>query len=99
MAKQIKFLRGTTAQNDVYVGPPGTFTIDLDRMEIRLHDGETAGGFIIPNYTTIQAIFSETTSIAIDGGTTSQTQTVTYSGAGAEPVPAGSAMIYDGGGA
>lgn len=39
-----QFLRGTTAQNDAYTGPEGSFTIDLDKNEIRLHDGVTAGG-------------------------------------------------------
>lgn len=39
-----QFLRGTTAQNDAYTGPVGSFTIDTDLWELRIHDGVTAGG-------------------------------------------------------
>lgn len=41
---QIQFLRGTTAENDAYTGREGEFTVDLEKNELRLHDGETKGG-------------------------------------------------------
>ena len=47
MAEQnfrVQFLRGTTAENDAYVGRDGEITIDSDQQRIRLHDGATAGG-------------------------------------------------------
>lgn len=45
----IQFLRGGTFSNDSYTGPVGSFTIDTEANNIRLHDGVTVGGFIIPN--------------------------------------------------
>ncbi len=51
---QIKFLSGTKEENDAYIGPEGTLTIDQNQMEIRLHDGVTPGGFRLVNIGTIQ---------------------------------------------
>jgi len=45
----IQFLRGTTAENDAYTGAVASLTIDLDKNEIRLHDGVTAGGTVVGN--------------------------------------------------
>src|SRR6056297_2582726 len=42
----IQFLRGTTAENDTYVGPVGSITIDTESNAIRVHDGVTPGGFV-----------------------------------------------------
>jgi hypothetical protein len=50
---EVQILRGTSASNAVYVGLPGVLTADLEssavtgRGIVRLHDGETAGGYII----------------------------------------------------
>ena len=56
MSKEIKFLTGTTEQCDAYIGPAGTWVIDVERMEIRLHDGFTQGGHRIPNIFTVQQL-------------------------------------------
>lgn len=45
----IKFLGGTTAQNDAYTGPARSLTIDVEAGNIRLHDGQTPGGWVIGN--------------------------------------------------
>ena len=69
----IQFLRGTTAENDAYTGAVGSLTIDLDKNEIRLHDGATAGGTVVGkvdlsgNITSISA-----TSPLVLGGTTEE---------------------------
>ena len=44
MATVLRFLRGTTAQNDAYTGYIGEITIDTEKREIRVHDGSTPGG-------------------------------------------------------
>ncbi len=44
---RIQFLRGTTAENDIYAGRDGEITVDSDRKQIRLHDGTTQGGVVI----------------------------------------------------
>ena len=46
-------IRGTTAENDAWLFPSGTLTIDEDLKEIRLHDGVTMGGHAFPNTATI----------------------------------------------
>lgn len=45
----IQFLRGDTAANDGYTGPVGSLTVDTEVGTIRIHDGVTAGGWIIGN--------------------------------------------------
>lgn len=55
--KRVQQPRGTTALNDAYIGPIGQFTIDTDRMEIRLHDGSTPGGHRITNLANLYSLF------------------------------------------
>lgn len=43
----IRFLRGTTVQNDNHVGNDGTLSVDTTNYELRLHDGATKGGHLI----------------------------------------------------
>jgi len=68
----IQFLRGTTSQNDAYTGPVGSLTIDTDVGNIRLHDGVTAGGYIIANIDEVGNInsISGSSPIQISGTTT-----------------------------
>lgn len=46
---KILFLRGTKAENDLFVGDAGTITIDTTNNVVRLHDGVTVGGHLLPN--------------------------------------------------
>lgn len=48
-------LRGTTAWNNAQVFPNGTFTWDTDLHNIRVHDGVTAGGWVVPGLANIPA--------------------------------------------
>lgn len=48
-------LRGTTVWNDAQIFPVGVFTYDTDLHNIRMHDGVTAGGYVIPNTANIAA--------------------------------------------
>lgn len=50
MPTVIQFRRGTTAQNDAFVGANGEITIDTQLHMVRLHDGVTVGGHIISGY-------------------------------------------------
>ena len=69
----IQFLRGTTAENDAYTGAVASLTIDLDKNEIRLHDGVTAGGTVVGNVDTAGNITSiSATSPLVLGGTTEE---------------------------
>lgn len=47
MTRKLQILRGTTAQNDAYTGSIGELTMDTDRNEVRIHDGQTVGGIKI----------------------------------------------------
>lgn len=44
MATEIQQLRGTTAENDEFIGKQGVITVDTTRKSIRVHDGVTPGG-------------------------------------------------------
>ena len=46
-ATQVKRRRGTTAQNDAFTGAEGEIVVDIERHELRVHDGVTQGGFKI----------------------------------------------------
>ena len=42
-----RFLRGDTAQNNTLTLPEGEFSIDEEKKALRVHDGQTLGGFEI----------------------------------------------------
>ena len=44
MAITFQLKRGNTAENNGFVGEEGELTFDTDNSDIRIHDGETAGG-------------------------------------------------------
>lgn len=44
---RIQLKRGTTAQADEYVGRVGELTADIERKELRLHNGVTPGGVVV----------------------------------------------------
>jgi len=41
---RVQFERGTTAEMDAYVGREGEVSMDMERNQLRLHDGVTSGG-------------------------------------------------------
>lgn len=41
---RVRYLRGSKAANEAYVGPAGELTIDMTDWRLRVHDGVTAGG-------------------------------------------------------
>lgn len=47
MAIQLQLRRGTTAENNTFMGAQGEVTIDTSDNTIRVHDGETLGGIKI----------------------------------------------------
>ncbi len=51
MAVQVQWRRGTTAENDAFTGALGEITVDTTLHQLRVHDGSTAGGFVIPKGT------------------------------------------------
>lgn len=48
MAVQLQLRRGTTAENEGFTGATAEVTVDTDTHELRVHDGSTQGGFVIP---------------------------------------------------
>ena len=44
MSKQWQIRRGTTAENDIFTGAQGEVTMDTDKKQLRVHDGQTQGG-------------------------------------------------------
>ena len=45
MAKPFRPKRGTTAENNAFIGLPYEVTLDTERHSLHIHDGITAGGF------------------------------------------------------
>lgn len=48
-SKQVLVKRGNTEVSSTYIGPLGEITLDTDLHQLRLHDGETAGGWLVPS--------------------------------------------------
>lgn len=44
MSEQWQIRRGTTAENDNFTGAEGEITMDTDKKQLRVHDGQTQGG-------------------------------------------------------
>ena len=57
MATQVQNRRGTSAQHSSFTGANGEITVDTDRKSIVVHDGSTAGGNPVPNWTAANATF------------------------------------------
>lgn len=53
VATQVKRRRGTTAENDAFTGAEGEITVDTEKHELRVHDGATQGGHVIPTNETL----------------------------------------------
>lgn len=49
MSEQWQIRRGTTAENDNFTGAEGEITMDTDKKQLRVHDGQTQGGWTLPN--------------------------------------------------
>lgn len=47
MTRVLQLRRGSTTQNDNFTGLPGEITMDTDAKTVRIHDGETLGGFAL----------------------------------------------------
>lgn len=45
MAIQFQLRRGTTVQNNAFVGAEGEITVDTEKHALRIHDGLTPGGY------------------------------------------------------
>lgn len=55
MARILQIRRGTAQQNDNFTGLSGEITFDTDTKTLRIHDGETLGGFKIARADQISA--------------------------------------------
>lgn len=47
MARQFQLRRGTTADNETFVGAVAELTYDVQKKEVRVHDGSTPGGKVL----------------------------------------------------
>jgi hypothetical protein len=48
MPKQVQLRRATTAGHAAFTGASGEITFDTTLASLRVHDGSTAGGFVVP---------------------------------------------------
>lgn len=54
MAKELQIRRGTTQANDLFIGKEGELSMDTTTKGLRIHDGQTAGGFKIDTVVAFQ---------------------------------------------
>src|SRR6056297_214604 len=50
MATELKFRNGTTAQHATFTGAAAEVTVDTDKNTVVVHDGTTAGGYPLADY-------------------------------------------------
>ena len=92
MATQVQFRRGTTSQNNAFIGAQGELTVDTDVWALRIHDGVLAGGHVVPTLTATQTFTNKTMSTAsVWNGTTIS---LAYGGTGANLTGVAGAIVY-----
>lgn len=97
MATQVQFRRGTTSQNNAFTGAQGEITVDTDVWTIRIHDGTTAGGKVVPTLTAAQTFTNKTMSTSsVWNGTAIG---LGYGGTGAALTAVAGAVVYSTGSA
>lgn len=83
--EDMQLKRGSTAENDAFVGLDGTISIDNEGNSIRVHDGKTPGGFMrIGVLDTLsdskgEFLVADELKVAADGVTDYETTTVNLS--------------------
>jgi hypothetical protein len=55
MTRILQIRRGTAAENDNFTGMNGEITMDTTNKTVRIHDGETLGGFALARADTVDA--------------------------------------------
>ena len=92
MATQVQFRRGTTSQNNAFTGAQGEITVDTDVYALRIHDGTTAGGKVVPTLTATQTFTNKT----FGSGNTWNGNVIglTYGGTGAALTAVAGAVAY-----
>ncbi len=55
MTRILQIRRGTSAQNDNFTGMAGEITMDTTNKTVRVHDGETLGGFALARADAVDA--------------------------------------------
>lgn len=55
----LPFFRGTTQENDTYAGAAGSISIDVEKGELRIHDGLTFGGSVVPGKALFDTVHSQ----------------------------------------
>lgn len=64
MAIQVQIRRGSSAENDAFTGALGEITVDTTNKVIRVHDGSTAGGFVLTGVTASATITNKTINLS-----------------------------------
>ena len=59
MPTALQFRRGTTSQNNSFTGVVGEISVDTTLDTLRVHDGSTAGGFLVTSRSSQYADIAE----------------------------------------
>ena len=80
MSTQIQYRRGTSAQNDSFIGALAEITVDTTNKTLRVHDGATAGGFTTVGLATSQSLSNKTLVAPVLSGNVTGTSNINISG-------------------
>jgi hypothetical protein len=61
MPTQVQFRRGTEAQNNAFTGAAGELSYDTENSLLRVHDGSTAGGYVLAKNASVPATSDDLT--------------------------------------
>lgn len=83
MTRILQIRRGTAAQNDNFTGLAGEITMDTTNKNVRIHDGETLGGFALARQDAVDNLAFDINDVSADFWTalfaTYQTNNVIHS--------------------
>jgi len=78
MAKLLQLRRGTTSQHSSFTGAVGEVTVDTDKDTLVVHDGSTAGGFLVASTASPTLTGTPTAPTATANTNTTQLATTAY---------------------
>lgn len=96
MTRILQIRRGTSAQNDNFTGLSGEITMDTTNKTLRIHDGETLGGFALARQDDLDDIVAEGFDIDSVSEEFWENLFETYGGSGVQSESAALISLIDG---
>lgn len=65
MAKRLQLRRGTTVENNAFKGASGELTYDIEKGQLRVHNGVTVGGTVLAKVSEVPSLVPQATETAL----------------------------------